>query len=663
MKIEKTTRNIILFSTLLLFTLWIWELKAVYWAALDYEILFNTRNALSFFCYGFLHILFFILVVMVLFSSPRLERLTAWLKQHNVHLILLSIICIVAPMFILAFSDWGAVFSSQLLKIIFFIIDVAILSFSIGAISNKKGVLVILLISTILIGSALSLSIRFRRTIDYPFSLNWSEGNRFWDYSVLFGKDRYAYTGEIDALIDFGRQSLWGIAYLLPNLTLKMMRLWNDLLYIVPSLILGFVLFKNKSVPIKYVLLGSLWVYLFLNQGPIYTPLILALILVILATKLPFLPGILLTMLAGYYAQLTRYTWSVAPALWAGLIVILDNQNNFSIAVKRYQKTALYIMSGVIGGVILPIFFPIQQGIYKAVEGSTTTIVDRIVSTLSSQDLIWSRLLPNSTNPLGIVLAILVATLPTLLILFLAMRERIKELGEWERAYIFLSLLATFLVGIVVSVKIGGGSNLHNFDLFFLTIALLAGIFHKSLFQFLSQVKSGQKRGIAVFLIFSVLLLFRKDLLNIAPLTVPSQSIQENALKTMQKKIDLRMEDGEILFIDQRQLLTFDSIQAPLVVDYEKKVLMNEALSQDSDYFSAFYDDLKMHRFSLIINEPLNITYQDDDASYGEENNAYVKWVSEPLLCYYEPLETFSEVGIELLVPRTSPVPDNLTCP
>jgi hypothetical protein len=478
----------------------------------------------------------------------------------------------------------------------------------------------------------------------------------------LFSKDRYYYSGEINALIDFGRLSLWGIVYLIPGLSLKMMRLWNDLLYILPSLILGIALFKNRSTPFRYVLLSSLWVYLFLNQGPIYAPLIIALILVILAIKFPLIPGLLLTMAVGYYAQLTRYTWSVAPAIWAGLLILL-NQNDFATPAKRYQKSALYVISGTVGGIILPVFFPIQQGVYKAVEGTTTTIIDRASSTLSSQDLIWSRLLPNSTNSLGIILAILIATLPTLLIVFLASRKIFRGLGKWEKAYTLISLLATFLVGIIVSVKIGGGSNLHNFDMFLLTVTLLVGIFKEPLFQFLSKAEAGLKRGVPFLLILSIFLLFRNDLLNIVPLSLPSKSIQENALNSMQEEIDRRVENGEILFIDQRQLLTFDSLNTPLVADYEKKVLMNEAISQDVEYFSTFYDDLQTHRFSLIINEPLNIIYQEDEASYSEENNAYVKWVSEPLLCYYEPLKTFSEVGVELLIPRTSPIPDGLTCP
>lgn len=37
---------------------------------------------------------------------------------------------------------------------------------------------------------------------------------------------------------------------------------------------------------------------------------------------------------------------------------------------------------------------------------------------------------------------------------------------------------------------------------------------------------------------------------------------------------------------------------------------------------------------------------------FDEENNAWVKWVSRPVLCYYEPKVTLKEVGVQLLVPK-----------
>jgi len=105
--------------------------------------------------------------------------------------------------------------------------------------------------------------------------------------------------------------------------------------------------------------------------------------------------------------------------------------------------------------------------------------------------------------------------------------------------------------------------------------------------------------------------------------------------------------------MDQRQLLTFGYITGvPLVPEYDKKVLINYSLSGDAQYFAGFYSDLASQRFSLIITQPLHEKLQSDTDQFGEENNAWVKWVSAPVLCFYEPLVIMRKVRIELLVPR-----------
>ena len=110
---------------------------------------------------------------------------------------------------------------------------------------------------------------------------------------------------------------------------------------------------------------------------------------------------------------------------------------------------------------------------------------------------------------------------------------------------------------------------------------------------------------------------------------------------------------GDIPFIDQRQLLTFGYIKGvPLIPEYDKKVLINQAMSQDAPYFQSLYRDLASRRFSLIISNPLHVRIQTDSDNFGEENNAWVKWVSAPVLCYYEPLITLKKVTVQLLVPR-----------
>jgi hypothetical protein len=140
------------------------------------------------------------------------------------------------------------------------------------------------------------------------------------------------------------------------------------------------------------------------------------------------------------------------------------------------------------------------------------------------------------------------------------------------------------------------------------------------------------------------------------PLQLPSEDEINEALLVIYTKAHNFQEDGEVLFIDQRQLLTFGYINdIRLVPDYEKKYLMDMAMAGNEFYYQKFYQDLAEQRFSLIISEPLYVNEQDPSLGFHEENNAWVQWVAKPLLCYYAPIVTIPEVRVQLLVPVKEP--------
>ena len=137
------------------------------------------------------------------------------------------------------------------------------------------------------------------------------------------------------------------------------------------------------------------------------------------------------------------------------------------------------------------------------------------------------------------------------------------------------------------------------------------------------------------------------------PFHAVDKEIEVKSLATIQREVDKVKSRGEVLFIDQRQLLTFGYItDVPLVPDYEKKFMMDQAMGSNHQYFDLFYRDLKSKRFQLIISDVQKTQYQDQDEDFSEENNAFVRWVSKPLLKYYKPAITIKELGIQLLVPR-----------
>jgi hypothetical protein len=65
----------------------------------------------------------------------------------------------------------------------------------------------------------------------------------------------------------------------------------------------------------------------------------------------------------------------------------------------------------------------------------------------------------------------------------------------------------------------------------------------------------------------------------------------------------------------------------------------------------------------MIITEPLAFTYKDIENNFSQENNAYVHWVTAPLMCYYQPKITFYGVSTQILVPRSTPSTQPGVCP
>jgi hypothetical protein len=282
---------------------------------------------------------------------------------------------------------------------------------------------------------------------------------------------------------------------------------------------------------------------------------------------------------------------------------------------------------------------------------------------LGQQPLLWERLLPNQTYPLGILIGILIAAGPLALVLASFYREKSWRLSR-PQAWAVLGSMGAFLaVGLVASVKIGGGGNLHNLDMFLVALVFLLGIaWRAGLAQRLLLRSGGWLRSL---LVAGVLLPVLPVVLSLAPLSLPSAPAVERSLQEIRTAVSERA-GQEILFLDHRQLLTFGEVPAvPLVVEYEKKVLMEQALVGNKAYYGGLYTDLVARRFGLIVSEPLHAfqVQHEEDTSFTDENNAFVWWVSEPVLCYYQPIFSSEETRVMLLAPRDEPDPSNGRCP
>jgi hypothetical protein len=146
-----------------------------------------------------------------------------------------------------------------------------------------------------------------------------------------------------------------------------------------------------------------------------------------------------------------------------------------------------------------------------------------------------------------------------------------------------------------------------------------------------------------------------------SPLQLPTRKAVQETLQVIQSEASQAQEQGEVLFMDQRQLLTFGTIKdVMLVPEYEKKFMMDQSMAGNPASFTQFYQDLADHRFALILSGTLKIDPQGSTHNFGEENDAWDHWVARAVLCYYKPRTTLKEVHLQLLVPRAAPGED---CP
>ena len=490
--------------------------------------------------------------------------------------------------------------------------------------------------------------------VNYPFSLSWSEGNRFYDYSLVFGKSLYQYDGNL--ILPYyspGRYGLWGLWFLFPKLPIAFHRFWNAILWIVPPLLMGWLLARSLSKQPGVRLGVALWIGLFLSQGPIYAPILLAAALVVVFDRTrPWMRGLSIA-LASLYAGLSRWTWFGAPGAWSVLLELFSKGAS-SPLVRRLRGAVVIALLGSLPGIL----------------ANWNRFVVPKQNTLSlSQPLLWNRLLPNPTFEYGILANLLLATGPLIAILaWLIISSRFRL--DWlQKLAVGGVLLVTLIAGLVASIKIGGGSNLHNLDMFFISLAFLillyldqaipadehhsandpAGSSHETQPPLMREWPYWAKAAIVA----ASLLLAWPHFSEIRRLELPPQGDVQKALENLQLRIERYQQEGEVLFLDQRQLLTFGTVQGvPLLPEYEKKYVMDQAMAGNTAYFQEFYNDLENKRFAVIVSEPLFRSYDDEYDPFGEENNAWVKWVSEPVLCFYTPEKTYKEVRVQLLVPR-----------
>jgi hypothetical protein len=672
--------SLLAFISLLLYMSCI-DFQKIAWGTGNWLGEYSMKWAAAYFVYILFCVLVAVFLAMVLFRPERFQTFFRMCISFREKLgranWILTLLILILPVWFFQFTPLGVVFRDIYTRILVWSVVMIVFSFLLARGNSLYG-WVEILIAVLVTSGEFVIVVPFIEVTNYPFSLGWSEGNRLWDYSILFGRHLYDYPADkvIPVFLDIGRRLIGGLPFIIPGLTISMERFWVGLTVILPYLFLGFAAFRfTRKNWVAYVL-AALWVLIFLKQGPIHPPLVLCAVIVALAWRSPLWLAIPLIAITGYAAEQSRYTWLFAPGLWIGMLELAGAElRNGKLNQTAWIRAVLLGLVGMTGGFFGPKIAGLLTG--NVANTPTTAVTIASVSTsAAAQPLLWYRLLPNATYGLGILAGLLFATLPLIIVLCYLFASRKWKLNVWQTLAIGSPLLAFLVVGLIISTKIGGGGDLHNMDMFLIGLMFTAVIAwercDRDWFMNIDLSPLGLK--LLLLLLFALPGLqslgdmrshtFAEDTAWLATLTdapteeelgmYPSKEITTKSLDTIRQEVALvRSQGGEILFMDQRQLLTFAFVRdVPLVPEYEKKYLMDEALRSDTNYFKAYYADLAAKRFALIVSEPLRQPVKDSSFQFGEENNAWVKWVSIPTLCYYEPKVTLKEVGVQLLVPK-----------
>ena len=509
----------------------------------------------------------------------------------------------------------------------------------------------------VLLGVVYEVLFRLNAVTAYPLSMGWSEGSRYYYASLYFSRWIYGEAVPLSTMHP-SRYLLQSIPFLIPGSGLPVHRAWQFFLWIGltagASIALSQRAFSPREKWARWLFAG--WAFLFLLRVGVYYHLQVMVILPLLLVdrRHPW-RSLAAVVLASAWAGISRVNWFPVPAMIAIAIYLLETPVDAGarpgpITSRQLARYLAQPVSWAVAGLLSAL---VAQAAYIFLSGNGNN-ADAFASSFTS-DLLWYRLWPNPNHFLGVLPAILIVSGPLIVVLVLAARDwRSLHPVRWLGV---IAMIAILLAGsLVVSVKIGGGGDLHNMDAYAVLICIAAAYFVGGS----ARSESGESaRAIRSWPTFTFAALI--PILFLIPLLSPypryDEIRNELAYEQLVQAVAEVAKDGPILFINERQLVTFNGVSIPLVSDYEAVTLMEMAMANNRPYLERFYSDLKNRRFAAIVAAKQNLGIKESGA-LAEENNVWNSRVSPYILCYYHPVATIEPQGnrLEIYVPASEPV-------
>ena len=501
------------------------------------------------------------------------------------------------------------------------------------------------LLSVVLVQTTLHLlAVNFSYVTNYPFAMGWSETSRYYYPSLFISKAIYGQGYPLPIL--HPTLHLLLVPPYLFDAPLWFHRFWQVTARILFLAVVALVMIRRISIKdMGAKCLVGLSFFLYLLMGPLYFHLAVPVILILIwYSSGNERRNWIILFLTSAWCGWSRVNWYPVPAIIMAVLYVLESPFKGKNLWQYLLKPALW---GIVG---LLTAFAFQR-IYIAISGVENTAY--FYTSLAS-DLLWYRLVPSATFPTGILPAAILLSASMWFVMYLVFRTHKGSFHPMRSFLLIAALIVLFVVGVFVSLKIGGGADLHNMDSYFVVMLIMIAYL---IFAHYSNEDGSFDNPLSINWVVVALLIAMpvwSQLQSSAGIVNYDRSRTNAVLASLQYRVDqVNSLGGEILFINQRHLISMGMLSdVTLVPEYEREDLMEMAMGNNTEYLGRFRSDMENQRFSLIVVDPLRFQYLGPQRSFGEENNVWVRRVMKYILCNYREDEIFLEDNVALYVPQ-----------
>ncbi len=571
------------------------------------------------------------MVIVLLFGKKF--KLTIFKKPvvRKISAVILFLTGLLALLFLyMGAGSYQRFFEHYFIKSLLVWIGIALIYYSLVLLINSNRSLYVFLQTLVILGTVFVL-IRLLVTVaSTPFSLGWSEGNFIYLASTYFSKRIYGVGTGIPYIMST-RHLLEGIPFLFGTFSIEFHRGWLVLLNLLSVSLFACSVNKRFKIIKQWQLLIFLWSILYVFQGVIYYNILLSATIVLWGfDKEHKLRSFIIVLVASLFGGMNRINWAFTPPLLAVLIYLLETEQIFT-DVKEKVKYLIYPALLFIFGSLIGL-----AGLFGYYIGFGGYAFETFLARMQADSLL-SRLLPSDTFPLGVILASIMVTGALWYFIFRSWRKSDQK-NTFLTILVLLINLVLFAGSLLVSAKIGGGADLHNMDAYLVSVFITFAYLAFPSFQNENNLAGSFKLIDRIILIILILIPVFWQVNYIVPARIRTYSQEATYLNELQTVIDhyQAFDDRPVLFVTQRQLLTFDAIgNLTFVPEYELVDTFEMVMAENELYLEQFREDLKNKSYSLIIIDP-----QPKEIVYGrvfnEESNKWYSQVTKTLYAHYE---------------------------